>query len=73
MIDPKTGDQGRVVVYWRRRRDAEDGGVRRAGHDGLWIMETGVVSSWNERYVHVLYDGDRAPKATLREDLRWES
>jgi hypothetical protein len=48
-------DKGREVVYGYR--DPE--------------MEFGIISSWNERFIFVKYNGNQQSQATKPEDLRF--
>ncbi len=57
MIDPKPGDEGRLVVYARLNRHS--------------TTELGHVSSWNDHYVFVRYTTGSTAAATLRKDLEW--
>lgn len=50
-------DKGRGVVY------------RSMGGDKI---EDGVISSWNDKFVFVVYSGSRQSAATRPEDLEWE-
>jgi hypothetical protein len=59
VIDPKPGDEGRIVIYARL--------------DPHRKTERGVISSWNEHVVFVRYTIGSTGAATLREDLEWES
>lgn len=56
MIEPTEKDIGRNVVY--RPRPGVQG-------------EDGVIRSFNDSVVHVLYRGDLHAKATDRRDLFW--
>lgn len=60
MIEPKSTDVGRAVIYrpeWQRYRKL----------DG----ERGVITSSNDAYVFVRYGDETGSKATRREDLEW--
>lgn len=58
MIEPASEDIGREVIYTGNRYP---GGK----------LEAGVITSFNEHAVFVRYDGERASKATSRQDLEW--
>ena len=45
-------------------------GVIYTAYDGA-PSEQGVITSANDNYVFVRYDGDQQSKATRPEDLRW--
>lgn len=55
MIQPKVRDLYRSVVR------------HRAG----FIDRTGLIESFDERFVFVLFNGDQTALASLREDLDW--
>lgn len=55
MINPTTADIGRAVIY-RHRGQAK---------------EFGSITSFNEKYVFVLYEGAAHAAATNRLDLEW--
>lgn len=55
-IDPKRTDVGRRVLY--------------CPYVGA-APEPGVITSFNDAYVFVRYDGDAFSKATDRADLEW--
>lgn len=61
MIDPKPGDQGRRVIY------TESGSF-----PGRKI-DTGVISSWTDRYVFVYFGSGESAVATDRANLTWWS
>jgi hypothetical protein len=58
MIEPTEADIGRAVVYTGNRYP---GGK----------LEEGVITSFNDSAVFVLYRGDLRAKATSHEDLEW--
>lgn len=64
MIDPGPSDLGRAVVYYP---PWTDGWPRQPAPP----PEDGVITSFNQSYVFVRYNGDSASKATRREDLQW--
>lgn len=68
MIDPKPGDEGRGVIYWKDSRALEHG-IRSVK---VLKGERGVVSSWNDKYVFVRYTSGSTAAATRRENLEWE-
>jgi hypothetical protein len=39
--------------------------------DNGWKSEFGTISSWNERFIFVKYNGSQNGKATRPEDLRF--
>lgn len=60
MIEPKQGDEGRLVNYWPR-------GI--GNHEVM--PEVGEISSWNEHMVFVRYHIGGAGIATPRQNLTW--
>jgi len=59
MIEPTEKDIGRRVIYKQRWMKPEN-----------W--EYGIISSFNDKYVHVRYGAQSHSKATRREDLFWD-
>ena len=63
MIEPVSSDIGRSVIY------------KHSHHNGKMevysVIEQGVITSFNESYVFVRYDGHQHTQATRREDLQW--
>jgi hypothetical protein len=59
MIEPTEDDIGRGVIY-------------RPLHNPIDGAETGVISSFNDKYVFVRYGSNRVGTATYREHLDWE-
>lgn len=57
MIEPSEKDIGRKVIY--KRSPSMDTG------------EEGVITSFNDTYVHVRYGSDTHSKATRHHDLEW--
>ena len=55
MIEPKKGDIGRRVTYRRGKDNAE----------------FGIINSFNNHSVFVIYDTKIASQGTRREDLTW--
>jgi hypothetical protein len=56
MINPKPGDEGRLVIY----------------HPAHGEREAGVITSWNDGHVFVRYGAlGSTSKATAREQLEW--
>lgn len=58
MIEPKSGDEGRGVIYARLNPHRK--------------TERGVISSWNDKYVFVRYTAGSTAAATDPADLEWE-
>lgn len=56
MINPKKEDIGKIVYY----------------KQGTQEYEFGIITSFNDSYIFVMYDGDIHSKATRREDLEWD-
>lgn len=46
---------------------------RKVIYTGADKNETGVITSMNELYVFVRYEGEQTSKATLRRQLIWEN
>ena len=59
MINPKPGDQARTVLYWPR--------IINRGKP-----EMGVLKSWNDHVVFVVYKLGGPGIATNRADLTWQ-
>lgn len=58
MIDPKPGDEGRLVIYQPRHGE----------------REAAVIHSWNDLVVFVRYGQlASTPAATFRCDLEWSN
>ena len=65
MIEPPRADIGRRVIYQRVDKGSE-------GTVTMLHIESGTITSFNEKYVFVRYDFQTGTKATRREDLTWQ-
>lgn len=73
MINPKAEDIGKWVYYIPKHlRKSNIWNVCKRGSKDHGNCEHGIISSFNERYIHVLYQGKNNSQATSREDLEWE-